>query len=549
MPAPRRSRIPTPTAACASSARPRSTNFGKSITLKPEHLADIAGDYLPTRASWNFPDPWPGGSWRPRDAVDYQLSATRALLEHAAKNREYWLRTSYRVLQRACSRRQPFAFVIPAAQKDPFATSRLLEVLGQGAVEVQRAQAAFEVGGRVFPAGSHVVPTAQPASAFARALLEHQQASRRPRPGAYDSTYTLPLLLGVEVVSLPSPFTAPVEPIDPGQPIPGRVEGEGRSYALGHRSGEMKALGRLLRAGVSVRWARTAFSDAGRRFAAGTLLVPAAARRQVAALCRELGITARGVEASPAVLTLRPPRVAVYRSWSDLWDDGWTRFVFDHEMDVAYETLRGRDVREENLRARYDVIVLPDEPPETLLHGKKGTPAEPRWVALGTPGMASLKSFVEDGGTLIALNKASKLVIQAFPLTVADALTNDAARPEAERVTSPGAILTVKLDSRHPLAHGLDDGDGTLAVWFEEGPAFDSASGAAVAWYEDEDPLLSGWLQGGPRLKGRAALVEARLGKGRVVLFGFRPQFRAQSWASYVLLLNAVYTAAASPAP
>jgi glutamine amidotransferase-like uncharacterized protein len=84
-------------------------------------------------------------------------------------------------------------------------------------------------------------------------------------------------------------------------------------------------------------------------------------------------------------------------------------------------------------------------------------------------------------------------------------------------------------------------------VWFEGSPAFEVQAGTVAARYEDADPLLSGWLLGGDRLKGKAALVEVTLGKGRVVLFGFRPQYRAQSRVTYAALLNALYLSAAGP--
>jgi hypothetical protein len=108
----------------------------------------------------------------------------------------------------------------------------------------------------------------------------------------------------------------------------------------------------------------------------------------------------------------------------------------------------------------------------------------------------------------------------------------------------PGSILAARPDTVHPLAHGLPE---TTPVWFEGSPAFEVEKGSAVLRYEAEDPLLSGWLLGGERLRGKAALVEVPFGRGRVVLFGFRPQYRAQSRVTYAALLNALYLSAAEP--
>ena len=83
-------------------------------------------------ASGNFPAPWPGGKWRLADIVDYQLAASWAVLDHAARNREHWLRTFLGVNRRACERRDPYTFVFPAAQADPLASARLLRVNGEG---------------------------------------------------------------------------------------------------------------------------------------------------------------------------------------------------------------------------------------------------------------------------------------------------------------------------------------------------------------------------------------------------------------------------------
>ena len=159
---------------------------------------------------------------------------------------------------------------------------------------------------------------------------------------------------------------------------------------------------------------------------------------------------------------------------------------------------------------------------------------------LGTEGVAALRAFVEAGGTLVALDSAAGFAIDQLGLPVRNALTG----VEPATFFCPGSILATRADAVHPLAHGLPE---TTPVWFEGSPAFEVEQGSVVLRYEAEDPLLSGWLLGGERLRGKAALAEVPLGKGRVVLFGFRPQYRAQSRVTYAALLNALYLSAAEP--
>jgi hypothetical protein len=241
--------------------------------------------------------------------------------------------------------------------------------------------------------------------------------------------------------------------------------------------------------------------------------------------------------------------VGLYQSWVASMDEGWTRFVFEHEAGVAYRTLHDADIRAGDLAARFDAIVLPDQPPKQILGGHPPGALPEEYVGgIGEEGARSLRAFVEAGGTLVTLNEASLFALEHLGLAVTNILApradvdqaDEQAQPkQAADFYCPGAILRVEPDLGHPLAHGLDD---PSVVWFEESPAFDVESGTAVARYADPDPLLSGWLLGGARLQGKAALVEAPLGKGSVVLFGYRPQYRAQSWATYIPLLNAIYS-------
>jgi hypothetical protein len=506
-----------------------------------------SGGFDPKLSSWNFPAPWPGGRWTLGDIVSYELSATRALLEHAARNREFWLRNFLGVLRRACARTDLYAYVLPGDTKDPYAAARLVEILRRGALEVHRARASFTAEGRPFPAGTHVVLMQQPFSAFAKQVLERQVypaprpaeggASRRP----YDVTaHTLPLLMGVEAVAVEKPFAADLELV-PGAapPLERHLEERRRFFALGHKTGELVALGRLLRSGVGVRWATEEFTDHGRVFPAGTLLVPASAHEKVAALARELGVLVQAVGRSPRSLILRAPRVGLYQSWLASMDEGWTRFVFEKQMGVSYQTLHDADVRQGGLRARYDAIVLPDQTPAQILNGHvPGSLPDEFTGGLGQDGTARLREFVQEGGTLVALDSASLFALEELALPV-----RHTAAPSD--FSCPGSLLTTRVVSASLLAHGLEP---ETPIWFESSPLLEVEAEGVVLRFSEGNPLASGYLLGERHLAGRPALLELRVGRGRVVLFGFRPQYRAQSWATYIPLLNALYTAAAQPA-
>ena len=162
----------------------------RPIEVKFERAGGRASATTRSARSWNFPAPWPGGTWRLRDIVDYQLSATRALLDHAARNRDYWLRTFLEVNRRAAARREPLRVRDPGRAEGSAghraAAAGAAHGRGRGP---PRAEAPFEAGGpRASPPGAHVVLMAQPFSAFAKSLLERQQLSRPPavpgRPAA-----------------------------------------------------------------------------------------------------------------------------------------------------------------------------------------------------------------------------------------------------------------------------------------------------------------------------------------------------------------------------
>jgi hypothetical protein len=250
---------------------------------------------------------------------------------------------------------------------------------------------------------------------------------------------------------------------------------------------------------------------------------------------------------------LHRPRVGLYQSFVASMDEGWTRFVFEHQAEIEYTTLHDADVRAGALRERFDAIVLPDQSAAQIRDGNAaGSLPEEYTGGLGPEGGKALKAFVQEGGTLVALDSATAYVVAELRLLVKDALAglgpaaadDDDAAPGPAEFYSPGAILETRVEGGSPLGHGLA---AATPVWFESSPAFDVKSGRVVLRYPHQNPLLSGWLLGDQHLRGKAALVDVSVGRGRVVLFGFRPQYRAQSWATYVPLLNALYLSAARP--
>jgi hypothetical protein len=194
-------------------------------------------------------------------------------------------------------------------------------------------------------------------------------------------------------------------------------------------------------------------------------------------------------------------------------------------------------------------IIIPDQPPRTILNGYRAGTMPPELTGgLAEEGVRSLRSFVEEGGTLVFLNRASDFAIEHFKLPLRNVV---AGLPRTDFFV-PGSILRIELDLSHPIAKGMPK---ESIAWAEDSPVFDvvtSASAGAdtgvppsnvriVARYPtNKDPLLSGWLLGGNRIGGKAALVEVTMGKGRIILFGFRPQYRAQSLATYPLFFNAI---------
>jgi hypothetical protein len=271
--------------------------------------------------------------------------------------------------------------------------------------------------------------------------------------------------------------------------------------------------------------------------------------------------------------------ILIYKSHAPAMDEGWTRWTLkEHAWGywsyprkklctwVGPEPATNRDLSDPNLLQKSKTIIFPDQSPNQILNGyAKGSMPDEYTGGVGKEGVENLKKFVEAGGTLVFLNRASDFAIEQFNLPIRD-VTKGLPRKD---FYIPGSILRTELDLTSPIAKGMPK---ESIAWFENGPVFEilggpnrseppAAAGGAlptsttlpataggtdlvrvIARYPSDPKaiLLSGWALGAEKIAGKAALVEVTMGKGKIILFGFRPQYRGQSLATFPLLFNAI---------
>ncbi len=524
----------------------------------------------------NYPRPWLGGTWKLRDIVDYELTITYALLEGAAANRVMLQQNFYRLNRKAIEtgkKGDPFAYVIPGKQHDPGAAARMLEALDLAGVEIYHAPAQFEAEGKKYDAGGYVIPMTQPYRNYARDLLEPQKYPMKPAgPGQaperpYDVTgWTLPLQMGVEVVEVKKPFEAKLDRVSP-IPMPGggissKTAGgkNGGTYLLSHDwNNSAIAVNRLLgkpgqgEAAFDVYWTAESQHDGAKEIPAGTIAVRPRGGKDVGAALGQIGREARvtftpaGTRLDGSAWKLRAPRIGLYQPWTANMDEGWTRWLLE-QYGFPYTTIHNDDVRAGKLGEKFDVIVFASQSKRGILEGLRGDWVRPEYRdGIGEDGSRAIAEFVREGGSLVALDEASEFAIDALGLPVRNTLRG----VPPDKFYCPGAVLKILVDNHNPLAYGMPE---ESSAYFLNSPAFELLApftenrGRAVARYPADNPLQSGWIGGPEYIEDKLGAVEVSYGKGRVVLLGFRAQFRAQSHATFKLLFNALHWSAASQA-
>ena len=542
-----------------------SVRVATPIYIEP---TEVSKDYY--EKQMDFLDPWPGGWWRLRDIVDYELVLSKSLVKTAWLNKEDFLYNSYLMSKQSIEvkdRNQPYAFVINKDQADYLTTLKMIEILQLGGVEVHQATKDFIADGRFYPSGSFVVLVAQPNKAYTWALLERQKyPDLRQYPGGppvppYDNAaWTLPLQMGVRCDQIDKPFEVALNKLDQVE-YPKVSRPEEAYLALDPRLNASYAVAFGLLKNKAEMWrAKNGIKTGETELPAGAFLIKnsPATSQALSRLLQKWPVPLQSVADISSIdkAPIKFPRLAIYQSWRGNADEGWTRYMLD-DLGFTYTILHNQDfkstkTKKVDLKASFDVIILASENPEIIKTGRFSRGGEfARFFAsqmppeyeggIGQEGVDALKAFVEAGGILVTLNQASELAMSELGAPARNSLSG----VDRSKFFCPVSILRLKVDNTTPLGYGLGE---EAAALFNQSLALDTwaptsskTNRKVVAYYPEDNILLSGWLLGEEYLSRKAAVVDVKSGQGHIALIGFRAQHRAQSHGTYKLLLNALF--------
>ena len=541
----------------------------------PMRIPSVPTRQLPT-SDGPFPvEPQP---WHFRQSIDYSITANLAVLDYASRNRDRLLFNIYRMGRNSIDRgsrdnwtvtpatlvgrksedRDARAYVIPSDQPDFLTAVKFAKALIWNGVDVHRVPSSFRAGSRTYPAGSLVVKTAQ---AFRPQILDMFEPQRHPDdfayPGApptppYDNAgWTLAYQMGVRFDRLLEGFDGPLVSVrlDAGPPA-GTVTQVERpaGYVFTHEANDaFVAVNRLLAIGEAVYWLTKEFRIGGNAWPAGAHFVRTgeATSAKLQQLARDVGLSFHAVARPPDMeaMQLKPVRIALWDQYGGSVTSGWARLVLE-QFEFPYVVVYPKALDAGDLASKFDVLILPAD--ATFSAGEtrvvRDVPLEYA-DRIGNLSPAAtvpqLKTFMEAGGTILALGKSTSLGLHAgLPLT------NPVASLPEKQFNVPGSILQARIARNNPLTYGLPE---RADLFFDRSPVFKLDENARKAglvplvWFDSDNSLRSGWALGQVYLKDAVAVLEATVGKGKLVLYGSDVLFRSQPHGIFKLLFNGIY--------
>lgn len=512
----------------------------------------------------------------PKRIAMVQEAARRAQASGAQFRGARILPTNYFELLRDPALRDPRGYILPSDQPDFPTAVKFVNALIKNGITVLQATSSFRVNAKQYPAGSLVIKTAQ---AFRPHILDMFEPQDHPNdfryPGGppippYDNAgWTLAFQMGVQFDRILDGFDGPFQKIEGlAQVPPGTVANAERAagFLLSHQVNDaFIATNRLLKAGHEVYWLTFPHQANGKTYPAGTIYVPARGNvvSRLRELATQLGLNFEGTSAPPSgqLLKMKQVRIGLWDRYGGSMPSGWTRWLLE-QFEFPFEVVYPQALDAGNLARRFDVLVFPTEAiPGWEERGGGGggfggqidperIPPEYRsWLGSVTveKTVPQLLRFLNDGGTIIAIGTSVGIGKHAG-LPIANHLVDASGRPlPQEKFYVPGSLLRVRVDNTLPIAYGMPE---AVDVFFDNSPVMklsqETSGPRRVAWFDTAEPLRSGWAWGQENLKDGVAAVEARVGRGRLFLFGPEILNRGQPHGTFKFFFNGIYLAGAS---
>jgi len=471
-----------------------SANLMSPITVTEENLRRnraVRGLSSLLETATNYPDAWRGGTWRAADIANIEIIASRSLLEMAAKFRPRYLRSFYELGRANLARQEnePQAFIVTAGQPAAETVARFLEILMWQGIDVYQMtnegyfamDAAKRGDFHEMPLGSFLVFTNQPQKNNILSLFERLVDPHRLLPnGEAEVPYDVA-----------------------GWTLPLQMGVEADAVWATRDLDKFRA---TLKKVENINQARAVLN-----------LAPS--KEPFAKIANPLKTT---------------PKIGLYRGFTGSMDEGWTRFVLD-SFQIPFRSVSDRDFRENRLD--FDALILPADNENTIVRGLSAERYPPEFAGgISEEGVENLRKFVEAGGKLICFDDSCEMVVKRFNLPLKNVLSG----LKRSEFYNPGSVVRLEVDKNFPLANGLNE---ETPAYFTNSSAFeitDEGRVKTVAQYAVKDSLLSGWTLGEKFMNGKTALAETAYGKGKIILFAFRPQHRGQSWGTFPFIFNAL---------
>jgi hypothetical protein len=530
-----------------------------------------------TTRQWYRPHPASGEvDWSIRNSINYAQTGVLTALELTSKFPAMIVENFYKKSLNGVetgSSKPPYAFVIPGGQPDQSALDRVVNLLRRQAIEVHRATAEIKVKEGTFPANSYIVRMNQPYGRLAKTLLEKQNYPDPQLQTYDDSAWTMGMANNIDIKTIEDRgiLDAPATLLTSDVTTAGRITGTGATTIVRHNGALNLITLRYRLKDVSTRAATAAFKIGDAEYPAGSFVITGNADR-VRKEVESLGLQATLADAVPSVETtdVDLPRIAIYTTWSNTEKVGWVRLAFDR-WEIPFDLIHKDDVRKGNLRGRYDLIVVPHQGnngksivyeqaklSKPLPYRKNDkfksfgfyTETDDVRGGMGLEGAAEFARFVEGGGVLLTFGVAS-----FFPAEFGIARTVDAQNPATGWYAPGPYVQTEVLQPSHPLLYGYNRqkqlpvrwaGGPLLQIAGQGGPFGPAAPTGPesptvlMRFQGGEAGVLSGLLRGADQLRNRPAVVDAPVGKGRVILYANNPIYRWQTFGEHGMVFNAI---------